>query len=90
MAKGKGRPRAERPDTFEGRLGARVEAARKSRGMTAGELADAARVGLGTVARIERGAASPTVASVLAIANALGLSGDQLMKKVPDWTRKPD
>jgi transcriptional regulator with XRE-family HTH domain len=85
---GVGRPRGARPDSMEGRLGERIEAVRKERGVAIGDLAQIAEIGRGTIGRIEQGAVSATIGNVLAIAHALGLSGEQLMKKVPDWTEK--
>jgi transcriptional regulator with XRE-family HTH domain len=86
---GKGRPRAPRPPTFEGRLGARIEETRKGKGLSADELAEKAGVGRATVIRVEAGAPNPAITTILAIANALGLSGEQLLRKVEDWTAKP-
>src|SRR4051812_16892417 len=84
-----GRPRKERPDTMEGRLGERIETLRKDKGWDVVALASAAGVGNGTIQRLERGDTSPTLGTVLAVANGLGLSGEQLMRRVPDWTEKP-
>lgn len=87
--RGKGRPRNERPDTFEGQLGARIEEARKAKSWSVDQLAHASGLGRSTVIRLEGGTVSTAIGIVLAIANALGLSGEQLLRKVPDWTQKP-
>lgn len=84
-----GRPRVERPEGLAGQLGERVEALRKEKTWSAADLATAARIGLGTVIRLEAGRTSPTLDTVLAVAGALGISGSELLKACPEWTTKP-
>ena len=48
--------------------------ARKAKGLTRNQLAQLAKVGHQTVARLERGEYAPRSATFVALANALGLS----------------
>jgi putative transcriptional regulator len=58
--------------------GARVKAARNAAGLTQPQLAERVGVGRATVARIEAGEVSPSVAVALAIARELGESVERL------------
>ena len=54
-------------------VGTRVRAARQARGLSIGTLAGAAGVGKGSLSEIENGARNPTLGTLYAIADALGL-----------------
>lgn len=85
----RGRPRKPRPANLSGQLGERIESLRKERNLSADDLGAIARLGLGTVIRVERGEQSPTLDTVLAIADALGISGADLLATCRAWTAKP-
>jgi transcriptional regulator with XRE-family HTH domain len=74
---------------LSGQLGQAIEQARKERGLSAEELGAQARLGLGTVIRVERGGQSPTLDTVLAIAHALGKSGVELLVACTAWIEQP-
>ena len=59
--------------TTEVRIGARLRAARLSRRMTIEAVADAAGLTKGFLSRLERDAASPSVASLVAVCDVIGL-----------------
>jgi ribosome-binding protein aMBF1 (putative translation factor) len=84
-----GRKRAPRPAGLAGQLGTELERRRETKGWSSADLADAARIGLGTVIRVEGGRTSPTLETVLALAHALGISGQELLAPCPDWTIIP-
>lgn len=65
-------------DRFARQFGARVKQARIDRGFTQSELASAAAVGANYVPRIERGEMTPSVDSAFRLAQALGVSLDDL------------
>ena len=54
-------------------VGARVRAARQSRGLSVGALAAAAGIGKGSLSELENGARNPTLATLYALADALAL-----------------
>lgn len=54
---------------------------RKTKGMTQGELAEAARLHRITIAKYEAGIISPTLESAQRLANALGVPIEALTKK---------
>ena len=54
-------------------VGERVRAARRDRGLSVGGLAAAAGVGKGSLSEIENGARNPTLGTLYALADALGL-----------------
>ncbi len=54
---------------------------RKAKGMTQGELAEAARLHRITIAKYEAGIVSPTLESAQRLANALGVPIEALTKK---------
>jgi transcriptional regulator with XRE-family HTH domain len=60
-------------------FGHRVRSARNSRGLTQNELADIAGVDRKTISRIENSRFSPSLANVLAIANALQIEARDLL-----------
>jgi len=80
-----GRPRLPRPDTLPGRIGARLEASRESRGLTQTQLVAASGVSLGTLARYERGEVDPQAGVLAALAAALGMTGRELLRPVKGW-----
>jgi transcriptional regulator with XRE-family HTH domain len=84
-----GRARNERPAGLRGEVAVAIENARKAKGLNQPELAKLAGVGLGTIARCERGDVSPSLETVAAIAGALGMSPAMLMGKCPAWRRRP-
>lgn len=86
MAKSNGgRPRNARPAGFRGELAERVERLRTAKGLTQPELAEAAGVGLATIARVERGDVSPSLETLAAIARALGTRPRELLRPLKNW-----
>ena len=85
----RGRKRAPRPAGLAGQLGAEIEKRRDARGWSSQDLASVAGLGLGTVIRVEAGRVFPTLDTVLALAHALGISGQELLASCPDWTIIP-
>lgn len=81
----RGRPRVERPAGLKGQFGERLETARKAADLGQAALAEAAGVGLGTVARLESGKASPSLETVVDLAKALGMRARELMAPCKDW-----
>jgi transcriptional regulator with XRE-family HTH domain len=55
------------------RIGARLRAARMARGLTIGTVAEASGLTKGFLSRLERDAASPSVASLVAVCDVIGL-----------------
>lgn len=53
--------------------GERLRAARRERGLSLGALAEAARVGKGSLSEIENGVRNPTLGTLYALAGALGV-----------------
>lgn len=88
-ARQRGRPRKPRPSGLAGQLGQIIEQHRKERGLSAEELGSLAGLGLGTIIRVERGEQSPTLDTVLAIAHALGISGNELLSACAAWNEQP-
>jgi transcriptional regulator with XRE-family HTH domain len=54
-------------------VGERLRAARRERGLALGALAEAARVGKGSLSEIENGVRNPTLGTLYALAGALGV-----------------
>ena len=54
-------------------VGDRLRAARRGRGLSLGALAEAARVGKGSLSEIENGVRNPTLGTLYALAGALGV-----------------
>ena len=54
-------------------VGDRLRAARRERGLSLGALAEAARVGKGSLSEIENGVRNPTLGTLYALAGALGV-----------------
>ncbi len=84
-----GRPRKPRPDTLGGEIGAIVERLREQRGLTQPQLAEAADLSLGGLGKIERGDGCPALDTLMQIANALGLSGTELLKESKKLKARP-
>ncbi len=82
------RPRNDRPPGLNGQLGERVELLRKRRGWDVNQLADAAGLGHGTIIRIESGSVSPSLDTIVSVADALGISASELLRGCADWTRR--
>lgn len=57
-----------------------LKAVRKARGMTQQELADAANINRVTIAKYETGQIDPTLDSARKMADALGVTIDELVK----------
>ncbi|MEQ1735257.1 MAG: cupin domain-containing protein [Rhodoglobus sp.] len=64
-------------------IGARLRAARQSRGMTLDAVASAAGITAGFVSKLERDQVSPSVASLVAICRAVGLRMGELFEPPP-------
>jgi transcriptional regulator with XRE-family HTH domain len=54
-------------------VGGRLKAARRERGLSLGALAEAARVGKGSLSEIENGTRNPTLSTLYALAGTLGV-----------------
>jgi len=54
-------------------VGERLRAARRARGLSLGALAEAARVGKGSLSEIENGTRNPTLGTLYSLAGALGV-----------------
>ncbi|NUL46099.1 helix-turn-helix transcriptional regulator [Cellulosimicrobium funkei] len=61
-------------ETDEAVIGRTLRMARKTAGITQEELADLVGISDRTVRHIEKGSPAPSIGSVVAVANALGLS----------------
>lgn len=59
--------------------GTRIRDARRVAGLSQSDLAGRCRVAAGTISRIERGAFEPSVATLVAISEALGLSPSEIL-----------
>jgi transcriptional regulator with XRE-family HTH domain len=64
-------------------IGSRVRHARERTGLTQAALAEATGVTDETVGRLERGAFEPTLATLVAVADALGEGLDTLVRQPP-------
>ena len=62
-----------RPTPPEARIGARLRAARQARGLTLDQVATATELTKGFISRLERDAASPSVASLVSVCEVIGL-----------------
>lgn len=71
-------------------LASRVHPARKERRWTQKELAAKAGVSLGVVSALERGTATPQVATLTAVVNALGIQAEPSTGAVDGWEWSPD
>lgn len=63
-------------------VGQRIKAAREAQGLTQETLAEFADISPNHMSVIERGIKSPNLDTFIAIANALGVSGDSLLQDV--------
>jgi len=86
----RGRPRKPRPPGVAGQLGQVIEQHRKELGLSAEELGTLAGLGLGTIIRVERGEQYATLDTVLAIAHALGMGGNELLSACTAWNAQPE
>jgi transcriptional regulator with XRE-family HTH domain len=66
-------PRRPLPEPLAARIGARIREIRLERGMRQAELADAGGISAGYVSSVERGVVSITYATLVRIAEALGV-----------------
>jgi transcriptional regulator with XRE-family HTH domain len=73
-------PRRQTPHPLAARLGARIRALRKERGMSLVELAVASGISKGSLSGIERGLVLITIATLAKIARGLGLAAAHLME----------
>jgi transcriptional regulator with XRE-family HTH domain len=65
------------------RIGARLRAARLARGLTLGDVGRSAGISQGFVSKLERDQVSPSVASLVAICQAVGLKVGELFEPPP-------
>jgi transcriptional regulator with XRE-family HTH domain len=71
-------------------IGSAARAARKTLGLTQEDVAERINVSAEFYARIERGGALPSVPTLVRISNALGVSADVMLGRVPGaGTSKP-
>jgi transcriptional regulator with XRE-family HTH domain len=77
-------------DAYRKRVGGAIREARAQRGLTQADVAKAINVDITTISGIERGANVPTLQTVEAIANALGVGLDRLIgRPAPDAAASP-
>ena len=62
------------------KLGQNMKRIRAKKKMSQGDIARALEVDRGYISNIENGKKNPTIATVAKIANALGVSADELLK----------
>jgi len=79
--KGRGRKRAEAPPAA---LGSAVQRLRKAREMSLGDLSEVSGVAKSIISQIERNETNPTIATVLKLADALGVSPEQLLAQAAE------
>ena len=77
----RGRKRAEAPPAA---LGSAVQRLRKAREMSLGELSEVSGVAKSIISQIERNETNPTIATVLKLADALGVSPEQLLAQAAE------
>lgn len=77
---GRTRRVAKPTGTTDVRIGARLRAARLASGLTIEKVADAARLTKGYVSRLERDQVSPSVASLVALCEAVGMRVGELFE----------
>jgi transcriptional regulator with XRE-family HTH domain len=75
------------PRNPQAALGAAIKGVREEKKLKQQALAEAAGIGVAHLSKIERGLGNPTWATVLAIAEALGVSLVALSKRVEGRTR---
>ena len=67
-------------DKISEQLGKNMKRIRAKRGMSQGDIARALEVDRGYISNIENGKKNPTIATIQKLANALGVSADELLK----------
>jgi transcriptional regulator with XRE-family HTH domain len=72
-------PRRKVPDPFAEKVGARVRALRKERGMSITKFAEASGVSKGQISTIERGLVVIKIQTVVALARGLDVAPGQLV-----------
>jgi transcriptional regulator with XRE-family HTH domain len=71
-------------DTLTSSLAATLQAARKSRGLSASALAESAGVSRAMIGKVERGEAQPTAVLLARLAGALGMTLSELVARAED------
>lgn len=66
-------PRRTTPDPFAARVGARIKELRTERGMSLGDLADAAALSKGHLSSVEHGLVGVTIGTIAALARGFGM-----------------
>ena len=67
-------------DKISAQLGQNMKRIRAKKGMSQGDIARALDVDRGYISNIENGKKNPTIATIQKLANALGVSADELLK----------
>ena len=67
-------------DKISAQFGKNMKRIRTKKKMSQGDIARALEVDRGYISNIENGKKNPTIATVARIANALGISADELLK----------
>ena len=67
-------------DKISKQLGQNMKRIRSKNGMSQGDIARALEVDRGYISNIENGKKNPTIATIQKLANALGVSADELLK----------
>lgn len=67
-------------DKISEQLGKNMKRIRAKRKMSQGDIARALEVDRGYISNIENGKKNPTIATIQKLANALGVSADELLK----------
>jgi len=67
-------------DKISKQLGQNMKRIRAKKGMSQGDIARALEVDRGYISNIENGKKNPTLATIQKLANALGVSADELLK----------
>jgi len=67
-------------DTISKQLGQNMKRIRAIKKMSQGDIARALEVDRGYISNIENGKKNPTIATIQKLANALGVSADELLK----------
>jgi len=67
-------------DKISKQLGQNMKRIRSKKGMSQGDIARALEVDRGYISNIENGKKNPTIATIQKLANALGVSADELLK----------
>jgi len=67
-------------DKISEQLGKNMKRIRAKKGMSQGDIARALKVDRGYISNIENGKKNPTIATIQKLANALGVSADELLK----------